>query len=247
MKAKIDVFCLFLMTIPYGSAQLFSTPFDRPAGSTWAVVTAQNFAFDRGPLNRPSGESVSSVRLGHKVPRRARSAFARGLTDAGKGLWPRAAAEFEETLMLDPEFSEASGNLGVTYYHLGRFEDAAAALRRAIQLDSATSTHHSNLAYVLTRLGRRSEAEREAQTAVDLDAANCRGQLMLGFLLASRPETRRQAALHLAEAAREFPEAHEVLSDMYLAEGDSRTAARELERYQETISNRRSHEEFGRH
>lgn len=238
---KTGVLCLFLMTIPYGGAQLLSGPFGRPAGVPWGAVTAENFAFGRAAADRPSGESISATRLSHKPPRQARIFFARGMKDAGKDFWSTAAEEFGQAVNFDPEFSEAYANLGVEDCKLGRLEESASALRRAIELDAATSTHHSNLAFVLMRLGRRAEAEREAQTAVDLDAANSRGQLILGFLLASRPATHRQATVHLTEAAREFPEAHAVLSDMYRSEGDSRTAASEFNKYRETISNRRSH------
>lgn len=238
---KIGVLCLFFVTIPYGRAQLLSSPFDQRAGLNWAGFPTENSVFDHGAMNRPSGESISVARLSHKPPSRALTVFTRGMTDAHKGFWPRAAAEFAQALAFDPEFSEASANLGVGFCELGRLEEAVSALRHAIELDSATSTHHSNLAYVLMRLGRREDAEREAQTAVDLDAANSRGQFILGFLLASRPQGHRQAAVHLTEAAREFPESHAVLSDMYRAEGDSRMAARELERYRETNSSLRSH------
>ena len=59
-----------------------------------------------------------------------------------------------------------------------------------------------------------------------------------GFLLARRPQTRRLAAAHLADAARQLPEAHFLLAEIYLDQGDSQIAAAELDRYQKAIQSR---------
>jgi predicted Zn-dependent protease len=90
----------------------------------------------------------------------------------------------------------------------------------------------------LIRINREDEAEREAETAVDLDPSYAKGQFLLGFLLARRPQTRRLAAAHLADAARQLPEAHFLLAKMYLDQGDSQIAAEELDRYQKAIPSR---------
>jgi hypothetical protein len=72
---------------------------------------------------RPLGQSVSAARLRHKPPRKAISAFSRGMKLGAAGEYRGAASEFEKTIALDPGFSEAHGNLAVEYTWLGRLDD----------------------------------------------------------------------------------------------------------------------------
>ncbi len=176
----------------------------------------------------PGPQSVSVTRLRHKPPGKARALFWRGMKLANAGQWQSGAQEFEQAVAIDPNFSEAHGNLGVVYSALGRFDQAAEELRRAIALDPATGVHHMNYAYVLIRLQRENEAEPEAQTAVALDPDNANAQCLLGYLLARRPDERQQAVAHLVYAAREVPEAHFVLAEVYLAEGAAADANQQL-------------------
>ena len=59
---------------------------------------------------------------------------------------------------------------------------------------------------------------------------------MLGFLLTRRKETREEAAEHLLYAAREVPEAHLVLAQLFQAEGDEQRATSELDRYKQATA-----------
>jgi tetratricopeptide (TPR) repeat protein len=133
----------------------------------------------------------------------------------------RSTAEFELAVSLDPGFPEAHCDLGVAYMAQNRPEEAAAEFRRAIELDPAISAYHANLAAVLTALGRPDEGEAEARTAIGLDSAYAKAHLLLGLLLARRPETRRAAESHLAYASRQLPVARTALESLYQAEGGS--------------------------
>jgi tetratricopeptide (TPR) repeat protein len=179
----------------------------------------------------PGGQSVSVARLRHKPPGKARALFLRGMKFATAGEWQSGAQEFERAVTIDPNFSEAHGNLGVAYTALGLFDKAAEELRRAIELDPATGVHHMNYAYVLVRLQRENEAEPEAQTAVVLDPDNANAHCLLGYLFARRPEERQQAIPHLVYAAREVPEAHYLLAEVYLAQGAATDANQQLALY----------------
>jgi tetratricopeptide (TPR) repeat protein len=176
----------------------------------------------------PGGPSVSVARLRHKPPRKALAAFARGLKLGKTGQWQQGAQEFEQAVAIDRNFSEAHGNLGVAYSALGLFDRAALELRRAIELDPATGVHHMNYAYVLVRLKRENDAEPEARTAVALDPENVNAHYLLGYLFARRPGERQQAVPHLVYAAREVPEAHFVLAEVYLAQGATTDANQQL-------------------
>jgi tetratricopeptide (TPR) repeat protein len=120
----------------------------------------------------------------------------------------------------------------------GAPREAVREFQRSVTFDPEFAEAHGNLGVEYTALGLLDEAEREAETAVDLDPSYAKGQFLLGFLLARRPQTRRLAAAHLADAARQLPEAHFLLAKMYLDQGDSQIAAEELDRYRKAIPSR---------
>ena len=188
--------------------------------------------------NQSSGNpgTVSLASLRHKIPGKAFAAFSRALKLAHRRDWRQGAKELETAVALDPEFSDAHGNLGVYYIMLEQFNQAVVELRRAIALDHATSIHHSNLALAYILLHRPNEAKTEAQTAVELDSRNARGQYLLGFLLAANPAARADAMKRLNFAAQEVPDAHLILGSIYRADGDNTKAHLELERYEKAVA-----------
>lgn len=215
-----------------------SAQYGQPGSPVYLATPSQMDSWDRNlpvpapaPAEPPSGETVSLVRLRHKPPAKARDAFARGIRFDQAGAIENAAAEFEKAIALDPEFSEAHGNLGVEYSAAGRLAEAAAEFRRAMAIDPATSVHHSNLALVLVRLKQNQEAENEAQAALSQDSTNASGHLVLGLLWAQRPEKSSVAESQLLYAARSIPAAHLVLAQIYTAEGAAQTARAELDHY----------------
>jgi len=175
--------------------------------------------------------TTSVARLRHKLVAKAVAAFARAARLSKTGAWHQSVQELKKAVAIDPEFSEAHGNLGADYVRLGRFEDAAGELREAIRLDPTTGRHHANLAIDLTLMGRPDEAETEARTAVAIDAANFRAQYVLGTLLARKSETRAEAIPHLMYAARFMPEGHQFLAEVYRVSGEPKLAQAEAERY----------------
>lgn len=237
MKRACTV-CLFLITAHFGHSQMLGI--DRPfrmwnnyadALSNPDATEQQIFANSGKNKSDPSDDRISVSRLRHKVPRKALSAFLHGVDLAGAGNVRSAAKEFERAVMLDPECSEAHGNLGVTYLDLGALDRAVDEFRLAVHLDPSGSFHHANLALALILLNLPSEAELEAKAAFDLDHSNVKARYLLGSLLARNPETRSRAAEHLTYAAQQLPDAHMILADMYRMEGAEALAQMEQERY----------------
>ena len=183
------------------------------------------------PANGPSGDSVSVARLRHQPRGKARAAFLRGMQLDRSGAYKNAAAEFQKAISLDPECSEAYGNLGVEYTLAGRFDEAIAEFHHALALDPATAAHHSNLAFALIRISRNQEAADEAQTAISLDSTSSLAHFLLGYVLAQQPEKYDSAATHLTYAARTVPAAHLVLAQIYNEEGLVRNAQAEFDHY----------------
>jgi tetratricopeptide (TPR) repeat protein len=238
---------LFFLTVSYCTAQIpqhggpaLPRYQPTPAQSDWLEQMNNSDRFDElsaaGPAAAlPPGKSVSVVRLRHKPPGKAMASFSRGLKLVTHGALQQGAREFERAVMLDPNFSEAYGDLGATYSAQGLYAQAVVEFQRAIEIDPATAVHHMNLAYVLIRLKRDKEAEPEAQTAVTLDPANATAHYLLGFLFAQRPEMRERAIEQLTYAGRELPEAHLLLSEMYRFEGAGSAASQEFEWYRKAI------------
>jgi tetratricopeptide (TPR) repeat protein len=186
----------------------------------------------------PSEPSVSLARLRHNPPGKAIKFFLEGVKLGRAGKWQAGAAEFERATRIDPQFSEAYGNLGTSLAAMEQFEPAIPDFRRAIELDPATAAHRLNLAYSLLCLGRGTEAEPEARAAVALDPTNANAHYLLGVLFAKRAESRNSAIPHLAYAGREVPEAHYILAEIYRIEGDARAANQEIEQYRKHSGNR---------
>lgn len=227
---------LLLFTLAAGASPAQSFDFGLPSHRDWTDRTLEGPSTWGAVPDQARGGTISIARLRHHPPRKARQAFLRGIKFSEAGAYPEAAAEFAKAAELDPDFSEAHGNLGVEYTWLKRYDDSVPEFRRAIALDPATSFHHSNLAYTLMRLNRPNEAEAEAQTAVGLDETNASAQFMLGLLLARRPETLALCQSHLVYAARTIPEAHFVLAGVYSATGAPQRAGAELENYRRDVA-----------
>ena len=170
-----------------------------PAQSNWLDALNESsidFSLRQKMTDLPSGESISVARLRHKPAGKAITFFSRGMKLALAGKWPAGATEFARAVAIDPKFSEAYGNLGVSDCAMGNYDRAASELRHAIELDPATGFHHLNYAYVLIRLDRDKEAQPEAEAAVTLNPANSMAHYLLGFLLVQSPETRARGVQH---------------------------------------------------
>ena len=205
-----------------------------PAQADW-WLDGNNQPLDPRSDQKPTAERISVARLSHQVPGKAKAAFIRGLRLAKANEWPAAAEAFQQAVTVDQGFSEAHGNLGTSYARQGLQQEAITEYRRAIHLDPATASHHANLGFSLLLANQPGEAEQEAQTAAELEPADAKYHYLLGFLLARLPETRLRAVEHLDYAAREMPEAHLVLAQLYSIEGQPQTEAAEVAAYEKAV------------
>ena len=90
----------------------------------------------------------------------------------------RLAPEYREAFLLkhvddleyvvesDPDFREASANLGVVYLSLGRFEEALAIFRSLLAAQPDSAQYHYHLAVALNGQGEESSAAREYQACL---------------------------------------------------------------------------------
>jgi Flp pilus assembly protein TadD len=78
---------------------------------------------------------------------------------------PRAEAQYRAAIDLEPAYSQAWNNLGVTLNTLNRRDEALAALERAVATGPRNEEAVVNLARYLMQLGRVTEARRCVETA----------------------------------------------------------------------------------
>lgn len=158
-----------------------------------------------------SAGTVSAKRLRHRAPKAAREAYEKAAKLARRKDVLKAAKELERAIGLDTDFAEAHGDLGVVYACLGRYPEAELELRRTIELIPEESLPRSNLAWVLLAMGRRAEAEGNVRRAIQLSPDNASAHLLIGRLLAEKPETLSEGLRHLEYAARTIPEAKQMV------------------------------------
>ncbi len=73
----------------------------------------------------------------------------------------KAARSYQRALEIQPEMSQAAGNLGIVYSRLNRLNDAIVLFRRQLELDPERAyTAYYNLAEIFARRGEREEAAR---------------------------------------------------------------------------------------
>ena len=129
MRKYSVLLCLFVSSS--WAQSIFQPTFlaPTPSQTDWVEILNQTTApWPRDAVTHPPGDPVSVARLRHKPSRRAIALFDKGLKYAKSGAWERGAQAFERAVSLDPDFSDAQGNLGVADTALGDFDGAALAI-----------------------------------------------------------------------------------------------------------------------
>jgi len=166
------------------------------------------------PLNRPGARTVSVKQLLHPPTKKAFHSFVEAQKLSSSGDYAKAAQALERAVEESPDYAEAHVNLGVQYIRTGRLESAAAELNRAIEIAGPSAPTLCNLAWVQAHLGRPDEAMVNVRAALKLDQGSAQGHLIMGHLLASDPQSRREAIDHLKKAAATFPSAQRLIDQL---------------------------------
>ena len=98
------------------------------------------------------------------------------------GDYPRAIAEFETELALNPTCAPALTQLGEMYWRLDRDEDSRKALLHSISLDATAAEPYAVLGKVLLREGHVALAEQNLLRAVNLNPSGYTAHYFLGQL-----------------------------------------------------------------
>jgi tetratricopeptide (TPR) repeat protein len=125
----------------------------------------------------PGQETTVTVRIlyAQRHSQAAEQIFDRGMelyTKGFQGNYKTAAADFEQALAMDPNYSKAALYLGRTYHALYEEDKAKAALQRAIAIDPAYHEAMLSYAAVLLDTGEFDEAIRQLDAVAKTDPAN---------------------------------------------------------------------------
>jgi tetratricopeptide (TPR) repeat protein len=154
-----------------------------------------------------------------------------GLMPADEAL-PKARAEAERAVDLDPNLGEAHASLAFVRWELHDPAGAMAAMERALELDPDYATAHHWHGLFLQQFLRRDEAIAEARRAVALDPAQPVFWTDLASML--KHARRLDEAEAVLEEARQkhpaFPDVYIQLSDLALEREDAAQAVGLLRR-----------------
>lgn len=174
---------------------------------------------------------VTLHQLAHKVPARARKEHERGIKAQEKGKHESAIEYLKKATMIDPEYSEALNDLGVSLLHTNRADLAIEQFNRAIAIDPHAAWPYCNLAIAFLMQNKLTDAERAARQQLELERASMRGRLVLGFSLVLQNKFTPEAERNLREAAAGFPQAGLLLAPVLAAKGQIEPAKEQLKVY----------------
>lgn len=186
------------------------------------------------PSEKPADGAVSVARLRHKIPAKAKKAFAAAQKRSEAGDLTGSAEKLREAIALDPDYMEAHNNLGCRMLSLGHTEEAIASFQRAIEIDTHAPYAHGNLAVALLYQHRSAEAETAARVAIETDGGISKIRYVLGMALFNQRKFTREAAQNLRQSEDEFPSARLAAAAVFEGLGEVREAKVELNNYLST-------------
>lgn len=163
-----------------------------------------------GPARMP----VSLARLQHKVPKKAYKMFTDGHKAMAAGKRDEARTSFEAAVKMDPQFFEATNDLGVVYLQDHRLTEAYDMFRRATVIDEADPKAEANLAFVLLAMNRYKEAEDAARSSIRADSMSSRARYLLAVSLLEQKKSPKEILFHLTKAQDQFEPAKKLLKQL---------------------------------
>lgn len=168
------------------------------------------------------------------VPKRALERYNKALKLAGAKDHKRAIEQLRLAVVEYPQFVDAYNEIGVQYMRLNELEKADEALQAALKIKPKAFEPLLNQGITLFRLTRYSEAEQSLRKAISLKEKSTVAHYYLGRCLTSLErydEAEKELNSAITVGGGEMIEAHRMLASLFIAKGDDRRAADELEIY----------------
>jgi predicted O-linked N-acetylglucosamine transferase (SPINDLY family) len=128
-----------------------------------------------------------------------------------QGLLTEAMTCYQQSLTLNPNYTQAHNNLGTIFSQLGRFEEAVACYQQALRADPNYVQAYSNLGNVFSGMGKLEEAMSCYQQALTLNPNSVQVHNNLGALLTKRGQL-AEAVAHYQQILTLNPKDAEVRS-----------------------------------
>jgi tetratricopeptide (TPR) repeat protein len=177
-------------------------------------------------------------KLMSSAPRNALYPYWLSRLDYDDGQYAAAVEGFLRAIELDPGFTKAHDNLGLSYEALGRNDEAIRSYQEAVRLNREQKSKWPwpalNLGLLLSRLDRPDEAEPLFREVLRDDPRFPQGHYQLGVLLERRGQL-EAAVAELEEAAGldpAYPEPHYALARVYRRRGEGDRADGALQEFQ---------------
>jgi len=154
---------------------------------------------------RPVSGQVSLTQLQHPPTKAAIRALLAASRLSESAQYEKAAEKLQEAIRESPEFAAAHSNLAAQKLRMRLYGEGLEECDRALRIAGPNQIDLTNRGFALVGLGRDREAEQTLRAAIRMNAANPRPHVVLGQLLAARPETQAEALMHLDRAADEIP------------------------------------------
>jgi len=138
-----------------------------------------------------------------------------------------AIKEYQQTLLLKPDYAVAYYNLGNTLLQIGRTAEAVEQYTQALQINPDYTEAHNNLGFALQQTGHLSEAIKHYEQSLQLNPDNAAAHNNLGLaLLQTKPPS---------EAIEQFEQALQINPDYAEAHNNLGIALRKIGRIEDAI------------
>lgn len=161
--------------------------------------------------NRGVAPMISLRRLEHKVPRAAMGKFNKAGKLHKKGKTEEALLLLKEALELDPDYYDALATYGAVHLLRQQYATAIEYLEKAYAMDPNDALVAANLATAHLLAKGFAEAEGIARATLRQHPGDARTRYLLAVSLLQQNRGHHEAEAHLAQAAKEIPEAQAVL------------------------------------
>jgi tetratricopeptide (TPR) repeat protein len=154
-----------------------------------------------------------------------------GIVSVRQGLGDVALTHFQESVRLNPSFSEAQSNVGAALATAGRLEEAATHYAEALALTPDSAEVHLGLAGIRLALGDTAAAGAHYRSALALqpDLASARVRLAQLLIADGRSDEAIVEMQRATQADRRQPTWHYALAVLLIEAGRTDEARRELQ------------------
>ena len=186
---------------------------------------------DKAPTNARPGV-VSSVSA--RVPKHATEIYRKAVEIAKTGDHQGAIEQLKLSIAAYPEYAVALNELGVQYLRLNELEKAEEAFNSALKIEPLAAEPLVNRGIALFRLKRYADAEPLLRRAIESREHAAIAHYYLGRLFTNTErydEAEKEFKAALAIDSKQMNEAHRMLANLFIVNGDAPRAVEELEIY----------------